>query len=108
MHPARRGIVPRAARVATLAVAFATTGATGAGAGYRIQSSSLDGGTPVASDGDGYHLRGSVGQPDAGTLAANGYVLRGGFWPGAAAANDLIFADGFESPSALHPRGELP
>jgi hypothetical protein len=79
-----------------------------AGSGYRIESSSIDGGTPVTSDGDGFHLRGSVGQPDAGTLAADGYVLRGGFWSGALVSNDIIFADGFETPSATHPRGELP
>ncbi len=108
MNLARRGIRLPVSLFATLAIASTTPGAS-AGTGYRIESSSIDGGTPVASDGDGFHLRGSVGQPDAGVLAGSGYLLRGGFWPGASLApNDIIFADGFETSSATHPRGELP
>jgi hypothetical protein len=108
MNLARRGIRLPVSLFAALAFAFASTVAAG-DAGYRIESSSIDAGTPVASDGNGYRLRGSVGQPDAGVLAGSGYLLRGGFWPGASLApNDIIFADGFETSSATHPRGELP
>src|SRR5690606_20935700 len=110
MHLARRGDGLSVSLFAALAFAFAFASTVAAGdGGYRIDSSSIDAGRPVASDGNGYRLRGRVGQPDAGVLAGSGYLLRGGFWPGASLApNDIIFADGFETPSATHSRGELP
>ena len=34
--------------------------------------------------GGAYALRGTIGQPDAGTMSGGDYTLTGGFWPGAA------------------------
>jgi len=47
----------------------------------------------------GYALVGTIGQSDAGAMQAGngGYVVRGGFWPGAHAAGDTIFRGGFEA-----------
>jgi hypothetical protein len=71
------------------------------GGGYRIVSSTLDGGTPQTSihPASGYRVRGTIGQPDAATSSAGAIRVEGGFWP----SKDLppvgpIFADGFESP----------
>jgi hypothetical protein len=44
-----------------------------------LVSSTVDGGGGQ-SEGGGYRLRGTIGQPDAGSHAAQGYVLEGGFW----------------------------
>lgn len=55
---------------------------------------SVDGGGG-RSAAAGYVLHGSVGQPDAGTLTAGSYRLRGGFWNGGNAA-ETIFTDDFE------------
>ena len=70
-----------------------------AGAGYRISSSSLDGGTPQVSSHapSGFRLAGSIGQPDAATSVAGTLRLDGGFWPAPVnIASASIFADGFE------------
>jgi hypothetical protein len=37
-----------------------------------------------ASQGGTFTLRGTIGQPDAGVLAGDGYALSGGFWGGGA------------------------
>ena len=45
----------------------------------------VDGGAGQAfSAGGGYALAGTLGQPDAGLLAGEGYTLGGGFWHGGA------------------------
>jgi hypothetical protein len=103
MRPRTEALRPIVLLLGTLALggfAHAADGAgTGTGTGYRIVSFTVDGGTPVRVGGAGLALRGTIGQPDAGTLSGGGLVLRGGFWTGAAGApNDVIFADGFESP----------
>lgn len=43
---------------------------------------SVDGGGVISATGSQYALGGTVGQPDAGTLAGGSYVLNGGFWGG--------------------------
>jgi hypothetical protein len=43
-------------------------------------SAIADGGGTLA--GDGFTLRGTIGQPDVKKLTADDYILRGGFWPG--------------------------
>ncbi|WP_313920597.1 hypothetical protein [Tahibacter sp.] len=63
-------------------------------AAQQIANYTIDGGGGRSAAG-GLVLRGSVAQPDAGTLSAAGFVLRGGFWPGAA-RTDVIFANDFE------------
>lgn len=50
--------------------------------------------------GGGWVLQGTVGQPDAGTATAtgSGIIVQAGFWFGnAAAPDDDLFRDGFES-----------
>jgi hypothetical protein len=71
------------------------------GAGYRVVSSTFDGGTPQTSAHvpSGYRVRATIGQPDAATSSAGAIRIEGGFWP----SKDLstvgpIFADGFETP----------
>ena len=52
------------------------------GGGYDLTWSTIDGGGG-SSAGGGYHLIGTLGQPDAGTtLSGGGYSLSGGFWGG--------------------------
>jgi hypothetical protein len=49
---------------------------------YDLSWWTVDGGGGT-SNGNGYTLNGSLGQPDAGTLASGGeYTLTGGFWHG--------------------------
>jgi hypothetical protein len=57
-----------------------------AAASYELSWWTVDGGGG-SSSGSGYTLNGTIGQPDAGTLASGGgYTLAGGFWHGGAAA----------------------
>jgi hypothetical protein len=53
---------------------------------YDLSWWTVDGGgiTRLASEGGGYLLGGSAGQPDAGVLSGGGYTLGGGFWRGGA------------------------
>ena len=47
----------------------------------------VDGGGGTSS-GNGYTLNGTLGQPEAGTIASGGgYTLAGGFWHGGVAAS---------------------
>jgi len=55
------------------------------GGGYDLSWNTVDGGGATWSEGGGYSLGGTIGQPDAGMLSGGGYTLAGGFWPGAAA-----------------------
>lgn len=64
-----------------------------AGAAHEIRWYTMDGGgatASVASVGGTYAVAGTIGQPDAGSVAAplvgGTYQLVGGFWPGAAAS----------------------
>jgi len=53
---------------------------------YDLSWWTVDGGGGTSS-GNGYTLNGTIGQPDAGTLASGGgYTLAGGFWHGGVAA----------------------
>jgi hypothetical protein len=69
---------------AALSVAV-TVGATSASApvalNYEITWFTIDGGGGQ-SEGGGYTLVGTIGQPDAGVLIGGGYTLSGGFWSG--------------------------
>jgi hypothetical protein len=55
------------------------------GGGYDLSWSTVDGGGATWSEGGGYSLGGTIGQPDAGVLSGGDYTLAGGFWGGAAA-----------------------
>jgi len=59
------------------AVALAQSGGP-----YDLSWSTVDGGGATASVGGIYALSGTIGQPDAGTLAGGNYSLLGGFWTG--------------------------
>ncbi len=69
-----------AALLSLPALALAQTGG-----GYDLTWSTVDGGGYTWSEGGGYALGGTVGQPDAGALTGGGYTLSGGFWDGSAA-----------------------
>jgi len=58
-------------------VAFAQSGG-----GYDLTWSTVDGGGYTWSEGGGYSLGGTVGQPDAGAISDGSYTLAGGFWGG--------------------------
>ncbi len=48
---------------------------------YEVTWSTVDGGGVTFATGNGYEAGGTIAQPDAGTLSANGYAVTGGFWP---------------------------
>ena len=55
--------------------------------GYDLSWWTVDSGGGTSS-GNGYTLNGTLGQPDAGTLArGGGYTLVGGFWHGGVVAS---------------------
>jgi hypothetical protein len=55
---------------------------------YKIDWYTVDGGGGTSSGG-AYTLSGTIGQPDAGTLAGGNYLLEGGFWGGAFAVQQV-------------------
>ena len=55
------------------------------GDGYDLTWNTIDGGGYTFSEGGGYSLGGTIGQPDAKVLSGGGYTLAGGFWAGGAA-----------------------
>lgn len=60
-------------------------------AGISLDWWSVDGGSAVSSEGRGYRLDGSIGQPDGGVSRGGNYALYGGFWGGGeTATHDLI------------------
>jgi len=61
------------------------------GGGYDLTWNTIDGGGYTFSEGGGYSLGGTVGQPDAGALSSGGYNLSGGFWPGGTAARYGVY-----------------
>ncbi|MCC6350347.1 MAG: hypothetical protein IT347_12240 [Candidatus Eisenbacteria bacterium] len=69
------------AAAATLAVAG---GVGSAGAYDALAWRALEGGGTAFVSAGGYVLGGTIGQHDAGTLAAAAYALQGGFWIGGA------------------------
>lgn len=50
--------------------------------GYDLSWSTIDGGGWTFSEGGGYKLGGTIGQPDAGQMSDGDYTLSGGFWGG--------------------------
>ena len=53
---------------------------TALGQTYAVNWYTIDGGGTSRSENDTYVLRGTIGQPDAGDLSGEEYVIRGGFW----------------------------
>ena len=63
--------------VATLVVALV---AVAGPPEFEISRSTVDGGGAMRSTGGDFELSGSIGQPDAGVMAGDDFVLAGGFW----------------------------
>jgi hypothetical protein len=61
------------------------------GGGFDLSWSTVDGGGYTFSQGGGYTLGGTVGQPDAGVLSDGSYTLTGGFWPNSGATQHNIY-----------------
>lgn len=61
---------------------LATVALAQSGGGYDLSWSTVDGGGYTWSEGGGYSLGGTAGQPDAGVISGGAYTLSGGFWVG--------------------------
>jgi hypothetical protein len=68
--------------VATLLLLVSSASAATLDGDYDLSWWTVDGGGTTNSQGGGYALSGTIGQPDAGVLTGNGYTLAGGFWGG--------------------------
>jgi len=77
--------VSRLLLLAALFSLLASVARAQSGGGYDLSWSTIDGGGTTWSEGGGYSLGGTIGQPDAEVLSGGGYTLAGGFWGGAAA-----------------------
>ena len=58
-------------------------------AGYDLSWWTVDGGGNTGDSSGAYTLGGTIGQPDAGILAAGDYTLHAGFWAGAGPIYDI-------------------
>ena len=89
-------------RLSVFVAALSAMSANAVAQPFTIPWHSIDAGGGVSS-GDGYELRGVIGQPDAGpTLAAGGFALDGGFLaifgegcPADITGNGVVDADDF-------------
>jgi hypothetical protein len=61
-------------------------GSAQSGGPYALTWSTIDGGGATFSEGGGYRLGGTAGQPDAGVSAGAAYAVTGGFWAAALTA----------------------
>lgn len=68
-----------------LCLTFSLPVASQSSGNYALTWFTVDGGGGMLSQGGGFSLSGTIGQPDAGVLAGDGYALGGGFWRGGAA-----------------------
>lgn len=66
------------------------------GGDFTITRSTLDAGGTTEKAEDIFVIRGTVGQPDAGTMVHGTYHLTGGLWS-TQGRSQPIFCDGFES-----------
>jgi len=81
--------VSRLLLLAALLSLLASVALAQTGGGYALTWSTIDGGGYTWSEGGGYALGGTVGQPDAGVISGGDYTLVGGFWCGAAAQHRM-------------------
>src|SRR5688572_32852239 len=72
----------------TLILIFVFVGSCLSAQNFSIDWYTIDGGGGTSSGG-AYTLSGTIGQPDAGTLAGGSYLLAGGFWGGAFAVQQV-------------------
>ncbi|MFN0149299.1 MAG: FlgD immunoglobulin-like domain containing protein [bacterium] len=101
------------AALVALAILHATAAGAQVGGAYDLSWNTIDPGGVTGSSGGAYTLDGTAAQLDAGTHSGGAYVLTGGFWAGAIAAEavDVPFADAPASvPVAfqLHPAAPNP
>jgi len=66
-------------RLFSVAFLFLMSAAVNHAQTYSIDWFTIDGGGGTSTGGV-YSVSGTIGQPDAGTLAGGPYTLRGGFW----------------------------
>ncbi|GBD08547.1 hypothetical protein HRbin22_00787 [Candidatus Thermoflexus japonica] len=70
--------------LAALLLLLASVALAQSDGGYDLSWWTVDGGGYTWSEGGGYALGGTIGQPDAGAALTGGnYTLVGGFWGGA-------------------------
>lgn len=65
-----------------LAVLLLLVSVAGAQGNYSLSWWTVDGGGAPLSQGGGYLLSGTIGQPDGGELSSASYTLDGGVWRG--------------------------
>ncbi len=74
-----------------LLLALAGVALAQSGGSYDLSWWTVDGGGGAVSSGS-YILMGTAGQPDAGAaLTGGGYILTGGFWPGATGSTHPLY-----------------
>ena len=61
------------------------------GPDYTLDWWTVGGGGYTFSEGGGYSLGGAIGQPDAGVMEGDPYILQGGFWPGGSVDQYCIY-----------------
>ena len=74
-----------------LGLLLLTTTVLANGPDYTLDWWTVDGGGHAFSEGGGYTLGGTIGQPDAGVMAGDPYTLQGGFWPGGSVDQYCIY-----------------
>jgi hypothetical protein len=65
-----------------LVVLMLLVSTAGAQGNYSLAWWTVDGGGTALSQGGGYQLSGTIGQPDGGELRSESYTLDGGVWRG--------------------------
>lgn len=63
--------------------------ASGGAQPFDLSWSTIDGGGISSSSGGALSMAATLGQPDTGVMTGGGFVLSGGFWPGAVAGVPL-------------------
>ena len=58
---------------------------------YTLDWWTVDGGGVIFSEGGGYALGGTIGQPDAGVMDRDPYTLQGGFWAGGSVGQYTVY-----------------
>jgi hypothetical protein len=92
----------RSALLVACAFAAGAVLAQSQGGDFKLSKSVISGGGAVAQAGS-FRVAVTTGQHDAATSRGGGFVVKGGFWPQAGAfPSDMIFCNGFESPSCSH------
>lgn len=100
---ARRSLVVVVSELAVPAFAAAPADnardAAARSSGYVLDWDSVDGGTPQTGSSATFRVRGSVGQPDVGSVSGGVFRIDGGFWSSTAVlgGGDGLFSDGFEA-----------